>query len=71
MEGVAHQLRLRHYQYEVTFGLYMLTRAEKALLNGLVVLVLGMMVYGAQAAVGMILATAVRWRLALIMVVES
>ena len=58
IEGIADQVRLRHYQYEVTFGLYMLTTTEKVLLNGLVLLVLGMIVYGVQAAVGLVMVEA-------------
>jgi Small subunit of serine palmitoyltransferase-like len=36
---------LRYYQYEVTFGLYMLTSTEKKVLNTIVVAIFGAMLY--------------------------
>ncbi|KPI38429.1 uncharacterized protein AB675_12122 [Cyphellophora attinorum] len=37
-DKVTHQLRLKYYQYEVTFGLYMLEPWERVVLNMIVLL---------------------------------
>lgn len=37
-EKLSNELRLRYFQYEVTFGLYMMTPLEKLVLNTVVVL---------------------------------
>lgn len=42
---ISNQLRLRYYQYEVTFGLYMLNPGEKMLLNTIILSVLGGLLY--------------------------
>jgi len=39
-------LRLRYYQYEVTFGLYMMTPVEKVILNTIFLIILGGLMYG-------------------------
>lgn len=36
-EGVANYFHLKYYQYEVTFGLYMLTLREKCVLNSIII----------------------------------
>ena len=41
----SNYLRLRYYQYEVTFGLYVMTPAEKFILNTIVLTILGAMTY--------------------------
>jgi len=43
---VSNYVRLRYYQYEVTFGLYMMTSREKFVLNALVIGVLAALFYG-------------------------
>jgi hypothetical protein len=52
---VSNYLRLRYYQYEVTFGLYMLTAKEKWLFNTILAIILGAvtcaMVWGLQGFV--------------------
>lgn len=44
-EKWSNQLRLHYYQYEVTFGLYMLTPREKVILNSIVLALFGAMIY--------------------------
>jgi len=44
--NVSNYVRLRYYQYEVTFGLYMLTSGEKAVLNTIVLGILAALSYG-------------------------
>lgn len=36
----------RYYQYEVTWGLYVLTRGEKIIINSLVLIMLSLIAYG-------------------------
>jgi len=43
---ISNYLRLRYYQYEVTFGLYMLTPGEKFVLNTIVFGILALLSYG-------------------------
>jgi Small subunit of serine palmitoyltransferase-like len=43
---LTHSLRLRYYQYSVTFGLYMLTPAEEATVNALVLVMIALLGYG-------------------------
>jgi len=43
---VSNYVRLRYYQYEVTFGLYMLTLGEKFVLNTIVCSILALLFYG-------------------------
>lgn len=42
---VSNYLRLRYYQYQVTFGLYMMTRTEKLIFNTVILAVLAAFVY--------------------------
>lgn len=44
--AIASYFSLRYYQYEVTFGLYVMTPAEKLVLNSLVVCTLAALFYG-------------------------
>lgn len=44
-DKLTHQLRLRYYQYEVTFGLYMLTPREKAVVNTVMMLLASMLMF--------------------------
>lgn len=44
-EKLSNLLRLRYYQYEVTFGLYMLTPGEKMLLNTIILSVFSALLY--------------------------
>jgi hypothetical protein len=44
---VSNYLRLRYYQYEVTFGLYMLTAKEKWLFNTILAIILGAVICAA------------------------
>lgn len=44
--NVSNYVRLRYYQYEVTFGLYMLTSGEKVVLNTIVFGILAALSYG-------------------------
>jgi hypothetical protein len=46
---LTEELQLRYYQYEVTFGLYVLTSWEKLVLNCIVVAIIGAAVYGLYA----------------------
>ena len=43
---VTNYLHLRYYQYEVTFGLYMLTMREKLVLNTIILGILAALIYG-------------------------
>jgi len=43
---MTNYLQLRYYQYEVTFGLYMMTRTEKIILNALLAIIIGALVCG-------------------------
>jgi len=43
--NVSNYVRLRYYQYEVTFGLYMLTSGEKVVLNTIVFGILATLSY--------------------------
>jgi hypothetical protein len=43
---VSNYLRLRYYQYEVTFGLYMLSSTEKMILNSILLVVVSALLYG-------------------------
>ena len=43
---ITNYLRLRYYQYEVTFGLYMLTPGEKVVLNTIICLLAMVLLYG-------------------------
>jgi len=42
---LTNYLRLRYYQYEVTFGLYVMTSAEKLVLNTIVLAIFGALLY--------------------------
>ena len=42
---LSNHLYLRYYQYEVTFGLYMLTTREKIVLNAILVAILSALLY--------------------------
>jgi hypothetical protein len=42
---VSNYLRLRYYQYEVTFGLYIMTRTEKFIFNTIIVMAFAALVY--------------------------
>lgn len=42
---VSNYLRLRYYQYEVTFGLYVMTPTEKLVFNTMVLAALAFLVY--------------------------
>ena len=43
---ISNTLRLRYYQYEVTFGLYMMDAAEKLVLNVLFLVILAVLAWG-------------------------
>jgi hypothetical protein len=43
---LSNYLQVRYYQYEVTFGLYMMTLAEKFILNAILVTILAGILYG-------------------------
>lgn len=43
---VTSYLRLRYYQYEVTFGLYLMTPTEKFVVNTIVLSILTALLYG-------------------------
>ncbi|KIW99971.1 uncharacterized protein Z518_10899 [Rhinocladiella mackenziei CBS 650.93] len=42
---VSNYLRLRYYQYEVTFGLYVMTRAEKFVFNTIILTIFAALLY--------------------------
>lgn len=42
---VSNYLRLRYYQYEVTFGLYVMTATEKFVLNTIILAIFGALFY--------------------------
>jgi sensor histidine kinase YesM len=42
---LSNYLRLRYHQYEVTFGLYMMTPAEKLVLNTIILVILSALFY--------------------------
>ena len=42
---VSNYLRLRHYQYEVTFGLYIMTPGEKLIFNAIILATLATLLY--------------------------
>ena len=42
---MSNYVRLRYYQYEVTFGLYMLTPREKLILNTILLTILSAITY--------------------------
>lgn len=44
--SVTNYLRLKYYQYEVTYGLYVMTFEEKVIINTIVVCVLSALMYG-------------------------
>ena len=50
LERFSDELRLRHYRFEVTFGLYMMTMGEKLILTAIVPLVLTSICYAFHAA---------------------
>jgi len=43
---ISHYVRLRYYQYEVTFGLYMMTPVEKYVLNTIIFGIMALLSYG-------------------------
>jgi hypothetical protein len=43
---VSNYIRLRYYQYEVTFGLYIMSPTEKLILNSILFVVLSTLLYG-------------------------
>jgi hypothetical protein len=43
---LSNYLQVRYYQYEVTFGLYMMTSTEKAILNTILFIILTGILYG-------------------------
>lgn len=43
---ISDYFRLKYYQYEVTFGLYIMTFREKAIINMIVISVLAALFYG-------------------------
>lgn len=43
---LSNYLQVRYYQYEVTFGLYMMTRTEKIILNTILFTILVGILYG-------------------------
>lgn len=43
---ITNEFRLRYYQYEVTFGLYVMTPMEKLILNTIVFTISAAMLYG-------------------------
>jgi len=43
---LSNYLQVRYYQYEVTFGLYMMTLREKVILNTILLIVLAGILYG-------------------------
>lgn len=45
-DKLSNELRLRYYQYEVTFGLYMLNSNEKLLLNAIVLTLFSLISFG-------------------------
>lgn len=42
---LSNYLRLRYYQYEVTFGLYVMTPGEKAALNSIILAIMAALLY--------------------------
>lgn len=42
---LSNYLRLRYYQYEVTFGLYVMTPGEKAVLNSIILGIMAALLY--------------------------
>ena len=42
---VSNYLRRRQYQYEVTFGLYMLTPTEKSIFNSIILIAFAALLY--------------------------
>lgn len=42
---VSNYIRLRYYQYEVTFGVYVMTPNEKLIFNSIVLIVLAALFY--------------------------
>lgn len=42
---LSNYIRVRYYQYEVTFGLYMLTPSEKVVLNTIILTILSAILY--------------------------
>ncbi|TPX40939.1 hypothetical protein SeLEV6574_g06323 [Synchytrium endobioticum] len=49
LQGLRDWIRLKNYQYELTFGLYMLEGWEKATFNTVVLLLLTLIVYSAYS----------------------
>lgn len=45
-EKVTNYLQLKNYQYEVTFGLYMMTPTEKWILNSIICTIMALLLYG-------------------------
>jgi hypothetical protein len=45
IDKLSKELQLRYYQYEVTFGLYMLNTREKLVLNSIVLVLLSAIIY--------------------------
>ena len=45
-ERVSNTIRLRYYQYEVTFGLYMMTPTEKLVLNAIFLSIMALIGWG-------------------------
>lgn len=45
-DKVTNYFRLKYYQYEVTFGLYVMTPTEKLILNTIVGTILALLLYG-------------------------
>jgi hypothetical protein len=46
LDKIQREIQILHYQYEVTFGLYMLNSNEKMVLNSIVLVVLSAIMYG-------------------------
>lgn len=45
-EKVTNYFRLKHYQYEVTFGLYVMDPMEKLVVNTIVLTIFSLLLYG-------------------------
>ena len=43
---IKNYIRLKYYQYEVTFGLYMMTTGEKIVVNTIVAIIISALLYG-------------------------
>lgn len=43
---ISNYFRLKYYQYEVTFGLYMMSYEEKVIINTLVITILAALLFG-------------------------